>query len=329
MPPPLHVLWRRICERGTAPPSVRFLPPKISTRICVIPMSEPKLIPTKTTLPLADIRVRDRLRPTSQAGVDAIVESIREIGHLISPVVVRQVRRGGELSYEVLDGAHRLNAAALLNWEVVPVAVYECTDDQARIMEIDGNLSGAELDPLDTAVFLATRKALYERLHPETKRGVSGGLARQGSASELGSFAEITAKKFGLTVRQVQKIVAAGSRLGAQEVARLRAAPKAVTLKDLQELAKICNTVERYDVVDLLAEGRAKSAADARKVWKVSQPDYTGPAPIDPVDKAFLEILNRFDRLPMAAKRRFVEERWPEFTRIMRDAAPVDGEDLD
>lgn len=167
-------------------------------------MADPVLIQSKTELPVTEITSAGRLRPVSAAGVATIVASIREIGQLANPLVVRQRRdREGVLRYVLLDGAHRQAAAIELGWETVPVRVFECTDDQARLMEIDGNLAGAELNPLDTAVFLATRKAVYERLHPETRAGVAGGLARQGSASELGSFAAVTAEKFGMTPRQV------------------------------------------------------------------------------------------------------------------------------
>ena len=58
-------------------------------------MAEPTLIQTKTSLPIEQIGVRDRLRPAGDAGVAAMVSSIREIGQITSPVNVRQVRRGG------------------------------------------------------------------------------------------------------------------------------------------------------------------------------------------------------------------------------------------
>jgi len=286
-------------------------------------MREPQLIQSKTELPIAEIGADRRLRPVSEAGVEAILSSVAELGQIVTPLTVRQRRADGALIYELLDGAHRLEAARRLGVETVPVRVFDCTNDQAALLEIDGNLAGAELNPLDTAVFLATRKAVYERLHPETKRGVAGSSARWGDASELGSFASMTAEKFGMTVRQVQKIVAAGSRLGPDEIAQLRAAPKPVTLKDLQVIAKIGHAPERYDVVRRLADGGAKSAAEARQKWKVSRPDYSGPVPPSADDAAYIDLLNRFDRAPMAAKRRFVETRWVEMARIMRDAEPV------
>lgn len=267
-------------------------------------MAEPVLIQSKTSLPIDQIEVVGRLRPVNRAGIDAMIASIREVGQLISPISVRQRHRKGGIHYNLLDGAHRLAAAREQGWDRIPVRVFECTDDQARLMEIDGNLAGAEMNALDTAVFLATRKAVYERLYPETRAGVAGGLARQGLANELSSFAEITAEKFGLTVRQVQKIVAAGTRLGPDEVARLRAAPKPVTLADLQTIAKIGAATDRYGVVDALAEGTAKTAAAALKALK----SPSQPAPKDPVEEQFIALLKIWARAGKPARRRFVQD---------------------
>lgn len=267
-------------------------------------MKAPQLIPSKTELPVAEIEAGTRLRPVSEAGVATIVASVREVGQMTNPVVVRQMRRKGETIHVVVDGAHRLAAAGELGWDHVPVRVFECTDDQARIMEIDGNLSGAELNPLDTAVFLATRKAVYERLHPETAHRVFRGNQHDGVVNDIESFTTVTAEKFGMTVRHVQRLIAAGTRLGPDEIAQLRAAPRQVTLKDLQDIARIKGAPDRYGVVAALSEGRAKSASAAFKALK-------GPveAPVqNPADEQFLALKKAWDRAGAAARRRFVEE---------------------
>lgn len=109
------------------------------------------------------------------------------------------VKRERDGSLHLIAGGHRLEAARRLGWEEIEAKVWtDVTDDWARLMEVDDNLAGSGMNALDTAVFLATRKAVYERLHPETKAGVAGGLARQGSASELSSFADVTAEKFNM-----------------------------------------------------------------------------------------------------------------------------------
>ncbi|WP_353429456.1 ParB/RepB/Spo0J family partition protein [Paracoccus denitrificans] len=276
-------------------------------------MQEPTLIESKTTLRRDLIELGHRLRPISVAGVATLVASLREIGQMTNPIVVRQLRRNGETRWVVLDGAHRLAAAEELGWNDVPVRVFECTDDQARIMEIDGNLSGAELNPLDTAVFLATRKAVYERLHPETKAGVAGGLARQGLATDMMSFAAVTAEKFGLSTRHVERLVFAGSRLGPDEIAKLRAAPRQVTLKDLQDIAKIKVAPDRYGVVDALAEGRAKNAAAAFKALQAP----AEAAEKNPADEQFLALKKAWERAGAVARRRFADQFGVDLTGLL------------
>ena len=58
------------------------------------------------------------------------------------------------------------------------------------------------------------RRAIYEELHPETKAGVAGGLARQGSANEKSAFAESTADAIGKSRRSDEIAAARGEALG-------------------------------------------------------------------------------------------------------------------
>ena len=262
---------------------------------------------------VTEIVIRDRLRPVTEAGVESLIASINETGVMKDAIHVRKKKDG---SLHLIAGGHRHEAARRLGWEEIEAKVWtDVTDDWARIMEIDDNLAGAEMNALDTAVFLATRKAVYERLHPETKAGVAGGLARQGSASELSSFADATAEKFNMTPRQVQKIVAAGTRLGPDEVAKLRQAPRAVTLKDLIEISKISHPTERYAVVRHLTDGTARSAVDARRLIK---PADAGPAK-DPVDEALKAGSTWWKRAPMAARRRWVADHEAELRELLAD----------
>lgn len=264
---------------------------------------------------VAEVDASARLRPISEAGVESLIASITETGVMKDAIHVRK-RRDGRL--QLIAGGHRLEAARRLGWAEIEAKVWaNVTDDWARLMEIDDNLAGAEMNALDTAVFLAERKAVYERLHPETKRGVAGGLARQGSATELSSFAASTAEKFGMTARQVRKIVSAGVRLNVNDVAHLRQAKRPVTLKDLTELAKIGEAEERTSVVLRLATGNAKSAAEARRTLRLER---VGEAPVkDPVDVQYLALLSAYKRASKAAKRRFVNEVGAELRDLIAD----------
>jgi ParB family chromosome partitioning protein len=280
-----------------------------------------ELLTTINELPVADIVCRDRLRPTSEAGVAALLASIGELGVIKDAIHVRKKKDG---SFHLMAGGHRLEAAKRLGMATIPVKVWTCTDDWARLMEIDDNLAGAELTPLDTALFLAARKQVYERLHPETARGRAGANARWSDASELGSFASTTAEKLGISERQVQKIVAAGERLDPRDTQLLRRAPRPVTLKDLAEIAKTTSAPERYHVVGELSSGNAKTAAEARRSW----PGKTGGsiAPKDPIEDSFKALRTAWKRASKAARRRFLESEMSSVEGLISEIRGGNGE---
>lgn len=275
-----------------------------------------EIIKSITELPVAEIVVRNRLRPVSPAGVASIRASIREIGHIKDPIDVRKVKhRGGE--YVLMDGAHRLAAYIEEGREMIPVKVYTCNDDFATLVEIDGNLAGAELNPLDTAVFLAQRKRLYEKLHPETKQGGARGNQHTGGwQTDTMSFCQVTAEKFGLSERHVRRLVASGERLDPRDVQLLRKAPRAVSLKDLIEISKIEETTERYDVVEALSKGTAKSASAARKA---RASDGDAPSPLSANDKALKALTDAWARAPKSVRRRFLEAHVDQIVEELED----------
>lgn len=279
-------------------------------------MKQPVLL-TIDTVAVADVGARDRLRPVSEAGVESLIASINELGVMKDAIHVRK-RKDGRLW--LIAGGHRLEAAKRLGWTEIPAKVWTgVTDDWARLMEVDDNLAGAEMDPLDTAVFLAARKRLYEKLHPETtaRSGAELVASRWHTADIMSvvSFANATAQKFGLTERHVRRLIAAGWSLGPDEVARLRRAAKPVTLADLQVLSK-AEVTERYHVVNALAEGRARSAAEASRQWRAARDGTSETAVKDPVEAAFKALSEAWKRAPMAARKRFLLEQ----AREIRDA---------
>lgn len=280
-------------------------------------MATPRLM-TIDRVNVADITLKDRLRPVSEAGVLSLLASIEEIGVMKDAVHVRQ-KKAGQLA--LIAGAHRLEAARRLGWETIEAKVWaDVTDDWSRLMEIDDNIAGAELSPLDTAIFLAERKRVYERLHPETVRGIAGATARWDATDTMSvaSFADATAEKFGLSQRHIFRLIAAGSHLGDRDIAKLRAAPKPVTLKDLAEISKIGDAGERYDVVDALHEGRAKSAADARRVLR---PETLSTPVEDPLEAALKVLKTAWSRAPKETRRRFVRDHSEEIYALLYEGS--------
>jgi ParB family chromosome partitioning protein len=278
---------------------------------------------------LADIQIAQRLRPVSEAGVEAILASVAEIGRIKDPIHLRKSKKGLTL----LAGGHRHEAYRRLSTEEIDAWVWSgINDDHARLIEIDDNLAGAEMGPLDTAVFLAERKRVYEKLHPETRAAAFKGNQHTGSLAadmmSVASFAKVTAEKFGLTERHVRRLVEAGQKLGADS-ARLRHCPRPITLKDLIEIAKVGQPTERYAIVDALREGTARSAAEARRAW-LARENGTTPAEKDPVEEVFNAISKLWQRAPMAARRKFVAEHLAEIDDLTAqhrlDGAPTTDE---
>ena len=272
--------------------------------------------PTLTKVRLSEVQTGNRLRPVSEAGVAAILASVAEIGQIKDLVHVR-VRKDGALV--LLAGGHRMAAYAELGIEEAEVWLWSgITNDMALLIEIDDNLAGAEMGPLDTAVFLAERKRVYEKLHPETAAGVFRGNQYTGKVvadtMSVATFARATAEKFGMTDRHVRRLIEAGTKLGVDS-ARLRKAAQPVTLKDLMEIAKIGDVTERYAVIDALIEGKAKSAAEARRSFAAEQSGHEAPQK-DPVEEAFQALMKAWARAPMAARRRFVQEAADDLTAL-------------
>lgn len=274
-----------------------------------------KIIQSITELPVDDIQMGTRLRPVSKAGVEAIKASITELGVMKDAIHVRKHKRGGKI--ELLAGAHRLTVAQELDWPTIKVVCWDCNDNFARLMEIDDNLAGAELTALDTAVFLAERKRVYEKLHPEAKHGGDRRSASfQTDMMSVRSFAEATAEKFGLTDRHVRRMVSAGSVLTGGDAHRLRSSGRPVTLNDLTELAKIGDVSERYRVIDLLAEGKVKSAKDARKTWASEQNRGVTP-PMNNTEKTWQRLQDAWKRASKAGRVTFLEEHGEEVQALL------------
>lgn len=272
-------------------------------------MKSPTLT-TQTRVKIADIEVGARLRPVSAAGVASLIASITETGVMKDAIHLRK-RKDGRLV--LIAGAHRLAAATELGWDEIEAKVWtDVTDDWSRLMEIDDNLAGAEMNALDTAVFLAQRKEVYERLHPEAKHGGDRRSANfQMDIMSVWSFAAATAEKFGLTDRHVRRMISVGGSLHSSEIDLLRKAERPVRLVDLQALAKVGDAVERQRIVELFAGGESKSVAAARGQYKA---DAAGVKPTvkDPVEQAFMALRSIWSRAPKAAKLRFVASQFEE-----------------
>ncbi len=277
----------------------------------------PKILPTITELLVSEIEFGERLRPVSEAGVDALIASINELGVMKDPIHVRKIKRSGKIV--LLAGGHRLTAAIKLGWDSIKVTCWDCNNDFAKLMEIDDNLAGSELTALDTAVFLAERKRVYERLYPEARQGGARGNQHTGGwQSDIMSFCQTAAEKLGCSKRQVERLTKAGTALNKDNILRLRNSERPVLQADLFEIAKIGEDAERNRVVTLLSEGQAKKATEARKMFKAEQ--GKAPAPVlRNEDKTYMRLKDAWTRAPKAARRMFLEECGKEVAAALKE----------
>ena len=163
---------------------------------------------------IADIICDNRLRNISDPHVEQLVQNISENG-LQTPLLIRIDDLG---KYQLIAGAHRLKALELLKIEEALCKVFKnITETEGRLIEVDENLIRHELNPLDRAVFLAKRKAIYEELYPETKNGGDPTTKTRTktfrSGKHLASFSEKTAEKLGLSIRKIERAVRIATRI--------------------------------------------------------------------------------------------------------------------
>ena len=180
-------------------------------------MSAPK---TKM-IQLADIVVPpDRMRQLRPEKVNEIAELIAARGQLQAIIVQPQ-----DSGYVLAAGRHRLEARRQLGHAEIECRVLDgLSADEALIVEIDENLARADLTPSERAAHHAKRKALYLKLHPETKHGGAPGKAGGGKKAKdakLASFVNDTAKKTGKAKRTIARDVSRGEKIDPQALADL------------------------------------------------------------------------------------------------------------
>ena len=220
---------------------------------------EPKLLRTEE-IALANLMVSDRLRPVTSAGVAQVVTSVEQLGHFTDAIQVREVRHRDK-ALVLMAGAHRVAAAEQLEHDTIRANVWDCNDDQASLFEIDDNLASRELTALERGVFMAERKRVYLRMHPETAAGVAGGKARQNSATDIMSFAEATAEQFGKSERWARRYVAIGEALIDQKDA-LATSPISRSFTELTKLAK-ATPETRAKLIEVISSTAPPSLRDA------------------------------------------------------------------
>lgn len=160
-----------------------------------------------------------RARQATRRQVDALIESIREVG-LLNPITVCQTEAG----YALVAGLHRLEACRCLGWPAIPAVVIELDEYRRVIAECDENLCASSLTAAERAEFTRRRKEAYEALHPETVNGSNQHtrVRQVGEGSEAPRFSADTAAKTGQSERAVQRDAERGEKVSEEALALLK-----------------------------------------------------------------------------------------------------------
>lgn len=207
-----------------------------------------------------------RLRPVDRSHAQMIAASMNESG-LIQPIVVRADASGNGLKLVV--GGHRLCGAEINGWDEIAAILIECSDDEARQIEIDENLARKELTALERAEFLAERKRIYETLHPEAANGkAKKPKTEKGKVANLATFARFSkdaAKSTGLGERTVQRACELAASLSPEAIALIRGTKLADNQAQLQALAALA-PADQVTVAGLIKASAAPNVAKARAI---------------------------------------------------------------
>lgn len=217
-------------------------------------------LPDFVELPIIQIVVpEDRARSHDPAWSKALAHIIAQQG-LIHPITVRRVGEG----WVLVSGLHRLRAFEALGLGMIPARLSQAaSEDAARLEEVMENLGRNELNALDRCHHLAELKQVWERLHPETRAGVAGGKARQGSANEIFSFAAATAERIGLSQRAIQISVKIWTDLSPISRHRLVGTDLAGKQSELKALSEETPAMQAQILDLILGERRLENVAQA------------------------------------------------------------------
>ena len=255
-------------------------------------------------LALDQIDVTRRLRRVDQAYVEFLAASMADVGQM-TPVEVRATAEGSAKPYALVSGAHRIAAAALAGLATIEAVVFEGSELEAELREIDENLVRRELIELDRATFLARRKAVYESLH-DTGHGFRKARAGDGGQNVQLTFAKRfnvnVAERIGMSEKTIQRSIRRHTALDPQARELLAGLWIADHGHALDQLIALPAKQQRL-VADVLAANpnlRSVKAAVAEAEGRVVEP------PPGPDDAAYDALVSRWRRSPAPARRRFL-----------------------
>lgn len=265
----------------------------------------------KIPLYLVDVPKR-RVRGERPERVETLAKDIAANGQL-QPIIVVELDDG---RFALDDGALRVLALRFNKADEIDARVTRVswlTPEARTVRGLMANLDREEYTALERCEALHTLKNAYEVLHPDTRKGVAGGKARQKSASEIFSFAAAAAEATGLSRRSIELAVAIWTGLSLTGKERLRGTPFERKQSDLKALSEVDGTIQNAAIDLLLSDPpEAATMADAIALAK-------GERPEDPTEKAYSTFTDRWGRLEVRQRRTFIMAFKSEILAILKE----------
>jgi ParB family transcriptional regulator, chromosome partitioning protein len=257
--------------------------------------------PGTMDIPLdAIVTGNDRLRPAYAAGVAKIADSIIKTGAQFQAVLVRPL---GDDRYQLVDGLHRVEAMRSLGASTVRAEIRDLSDAEARLAEVEANIYRQDLSPLDRALFLVRRRAIYEEMYPELlkKGGDRKSLSYRKAFEKIkGARSEIDRMhvsnelraEINLSEKHIKRLLQFGSRLQPETIDLIRKSPISDNLTQLIALSKM-PADEQVLVARAAADQGLKTLATAKERAGLT----IAPEKRDPQELALARILKELPAL--------------------------------
>ena len=252
-------------------------------------------LPNQSYIPVFEIEVGERLRAIDLDYAGMMAEGMLEQGQRM-PIEVRKVGK----KYRLITGGHRLQALKIAGIETAWCVIKKVTDDEAELLEIDENLRRRELSELDRATFRASRKEVYERLHPQVAHG---GDRKSDQVLKLENliptFSKATAEKLGLSPQTIARCVARYKHIQPDVREKISSTWLAGSGAQLDALAKETPDMQREIADAVLQWPNLRSVADIVRQLK-NQPKKAPPSMLE-------KLMGLWNKADSATRMRFQE----------------------
>jgi ParB family chromosome partitioning protein len=267
-------------------------------------------VPEVVPIPVARIKIGDRLRQPNPGTVRALADSIATIG-LCAPITV-VVNGSGE--WILVAGLQRLNAVRKLGWNYIPALIMEPEGIGSELWKIDENLMRSELTRIERDQHLLRRKELFDAARAAETGRTAPSLGGRGKTG----FARDTEAELGLSKRSVNEAIHRASHIPAALQERIKGLAAANSATELNALARLDPKLQ-VEAVERVRAGRAETLRQASAQLRGT------PGDRDPSEFQFQRLVLAWNNARPDIRTRFL--RWLASTGALRGTPDSDIRD--